>query len=156
MLNSATAKTKLAPKRSLAYVVMMVALAATIFGVLALPHHSATSRIVKMGATNYELEIASTDSAREQGLSERTSMPNDHGMIFEYQHQNIPCYWMKGMRFSLDIIWVNNSHQVVYVEHNVSPQTYPRTFCPNQPAQYVIELNAGQARTIHTGQMLQL
>jgi uncharacterized membrane protein (UPF0127 family) len=56
---------------------------------------------------------------------------------------------MKDMHFSIDIIWINKNKQVVYIKHNVSPSTYPDSFCPTQPVAYVIELNAGM--TDNTG-----
>ena len=49
------------------------------------------------------------------------------------------------MKFPLDMIWINADKKVVYVKKNVQPSTYPNTFCPDQPALYVIEVNAGVA-----------
>jgi hypothetical protein len=66
------------------------------------------------------------------------------------------CFWMKDMRFSLDILWLDASHRVVHIEQGVSPGTYPRTFCTKVPAMYVIELPAGSVAedNIQQGQIL--
>jgi len=104
----------------------------------------------------YQLEVATTTIAQERGLSGRLSMPAKQGMLFSFNGEAQRCFWMKGMRFPLDIIWLNGRKQVVHLERNVSPKTYPETFCPPQLAQYVVELNAGQARIagITTGETL--
>jgi uncharacterized membrane protein (UPF0127 family) len=51
---------------------------------------------------------------------------------------------MQGMKFSLDIIWLNSDKEVLKIEKGVSPQTYPKQFCAER-TQYVIELNSGSA-----------
>lgn len=64
---------------------------------------------------------------------------------------------MKDMRFSLDIIWLNEAGIITKIEKQVSPETYPADFCsPN--TKYVIELNAGTAEQarLKVGQTLQL
>ena len=49
------------------------------------------------------------------------------------------------MRFSLDIIWLDETLKVVDVRENIAPETYPQAFHPKQPAYYVLEMNAGAA-----------
>ena len=50
---------------------------------------------------------------------------------------------MFGMRFSLDILWLNAKREVVHIEKNARP--WRGLFWPASRAQYVLELNAGQA-----------
>lgn len=102
------------------------------------------------------LQVADTDSARQAGLSGRYSMAADAGMLFSYSDSEVRCYWMKGMRFSLDILWLSASKRIEYMQRDVSPATYPQQYCPKQSARYVIELSAGTARTddLHIGQKL--
>jgi uncharacterized membrane protein (UPF0127 family) len=52
---------------------------------------------------------------------------------------------MKGMLFSIDMIWLNSDKEVIYIQKNVSPDTYPKGFAPNGDALYVLELKAGTA-----------
>ena len=157
MPNNDTAKTKWGPKRILVFVAMVGLLGATIFAVTALPHGSAT-RAVRIGNASYNLEVADTNVARTQGLSGRVTMPADHGMLFSYDNQDIRCFWMKDMRFPLDILWVNARNQIVHVQNSAMPDSYPHVFCANAPAKYVIELRAGQAveHKMYVGQMIQL
>jgi len=154
MPNNVTAKTKLAPKRAFAQAIMVVALLATIFGVVALRHNDATPRAT-IGGKQYTLEIADTAAMREQGLSGRIDMAKNHGMLFRYPNQGVRCFWMKDMHFPLDIIWLNAQNQVIKVARNVAPDTYPPSYCAS-PAQSVIELHAGEATSVRIGQTIQL
>lgn len=154
MPNNATEKTKLAPKRALAQAIMVVALVATIFGVLSL-QRSDSNATTTIGDKRYVLEIADTNATREQGLGGRVGMAQNHGMVFKYANQGVRCFWMKDMHFPLDIIWLNAQSQIVKIESRVSPDTYPHPYCAS-PAQDVIELHAGEAASLHVGQTIQL
>lgn len=107
-------------------------------------------------AQTYVLDVAATNGARAKGLSDRQSMSPNRGMLFIYPDDTRHCFWMKDMHFPLDIIWIDPSKRVTHVEPGVPPNSYPQTFCPTAPAQYVIELNAGQAQLadIRPGQTL--
>lgn len=104
------------------------------------------------------LERAVTNSARTLGLSNRPSMPADRGMLFVYDTTGEYCMWMKDMRFSLDMLWLNSRHEIVSTKENVTPDTYPRSFCGPADAQYVVEVNAGiiKAADLRLGQRLKL
>ncbi len=93
----------------------------------------------------FELLVAGTYAQRELGLGNRSGLPANKGMLFPYDQESKPCFWMRGMRFPVDMIWLDKSKTVVDVAANVKPGTFPQAFCPKQPAQYVIELNANAA-----------
>lgn len=93
--------------------------------------------------STYRLEVADTAARQQKGLSDRDSLPDDAGMLFPYNEVAERCFWMKDMQFSIDIIWAGSDKRVTHIESNVSPASYPRSYC--YPAQYVIELNAGEA-----------
>lgn len=154
MPNSATAKIKLAPKRFAIQLLMVAALIATIFAVVALQKNN-TATMLTISGKQYQLEVAATDHEKSQGLGGRIGMARNHGMLFQYANQGVRCFWMKDMHFPLDIIWLNAQNQVIKIESNVSPDTYPHPFCAS-PVQNVIELNAGEARSLHVGQIVQL
>lgn len=105
-----------------------------------------------------ELEIASTNSAMTLGLSGRKSMNRNHGMLFDFAKPDEYCMWMKDMNFSLDIIWLDQSKEIVHMIENISPETFDQTFCGPTSARYVIEVNAGivKAADLHIGQRIQL
>ena len=93
---------------------------------------------------HFQLEIADTSLKRAQGLSGRESMPENQGMLFVFDKPSKYAFWMKDMKFPLDIIWLNNN-QIVYVAENAAPMTISnlKVYSPKSEADSVIELNAG-------------
>ena len=95
---------------------------------------------------NFIVEVVDTPELRTKGLSGRESLGEDTGMLFVFEKQSDNnCFWMKDMKFSIDMVWLNDKKQVLNIAENVSPETYPESFCPNGPAKYGLELNAGSA-----------
>lgn len=103
----------------------------------------------------FKLEVAKSEKQQVRGLSGRESMLPDQGMLFDFERRGEHCMWMKDMRFSLDLLWLNDKKEVIKVVHGVSPETYPTTYCANG-TKYVIELNKGAAQSagFDTGQRL--
>ncbi|QQS20093.1 DUF192 domain-containing protein [Candidatus Saccharibacteria bacterium] len=108
------------------------------------------------GNYSYNLEKAVSPALREKGLGDRKNLAKGKGMLFVFETPEKVCFWMKDMKFSIDIIWLDAQKRVTHIEQAVSPSTYPQSYCPDQPAKYVIELNTGEAARsgIHTGQTL--
>lgn len=94
--------------------------------------------------TTFHLQKVTNEPDQERGLGDAPKLPLDKGMIFWYNNSQDRCFWMKNMRYSLDMIWLDASKKVVHLEQNVAPETYPsQQFCAE--GQYIIELNAGEA-----------
>jgi uncharacterized membrane protein (UPF0127 family) len=89
--------------------------------------------------------IADTDALRQQGLSDRPSLPVGQGMLFVFDTPGPYGFWMKDMLFSLDIVWISADKTVVGVSKDLNPDTYPASFTPPSPISYVLEINAGSA-----------
>ena len=101
------------------------------------------------GDARLALLIATTTAARERGLGMRDSLPSDTGMIFIFTKDGTYDFWMKDMRFPIDIFWLNSDRNVVHIERYVSTSTYPAALHSQAPARYVIETNAGFADEHH-------
>ena len=99
----------------------------------------------------YQLEVASTPAAQQQGLSGRDQIAGDKGMLFTYPKLDDHCMWMKDMKFDIDIIWLNAEKRIVSIVPDAKPSSYPQTYCAK--SKYVIELQAGQttARGLRVG-----
>ena len=145
MPNSAIVKTKLVRSLRLAVPVLVLAVAGFLLWSIG---SGEVYKTLKVDDHKYHLELASTPKERQQGLSGRESLDQDRGMLFTYGQEGRPCFWMKDMNFSLDIIWVDAQKTVVYIEEDVAPETHPESFCPSADALYVIELNAGEVARI--------
>lgn len=95
---------------------------------------------------NVTAEVVRDEAEKAKGLSDRKCLGEGKGMLFAYDTTGDFCFWMKDMNFPIDMLWINDDKTIVTVEPRVSPDTYPaKTFCPDRPAQYVLELNAGVA-----------
>ncbi|MBX4198550.1 DUF192 domain-containing protein [Candidatus Parcubacteria bacterium] len=96
---------------------------------------------ITVGATTLRLELADTAEERTLGLSGRTSLPQDTGLLFIFEEAGRWGFWMKDMHFSIDIIWLDENYKVVGLKENAKPESYPETFMPQAPAKYVLETN---------------
>lgn len=100
---------------------------------------------VQIGTAQFNVEVAATPLLRAQGLSGREKLSGDSGMLFIFDEPAIYSFWMKEMRFPLDIVWIDKSLNVVDITRNALPESYPETFSPKTPAQYVLEIPGGVA-----------
>jgi uncharacterized membrane protein (UPF0127 family) len=89
------------------------------------------------------VEVADERAEQIQGLSGRTGLEENEGMLFVFPEAQIHYFWMKDMNFSLDMIWIDSMGSVIDITKNISPDTFPKTFGPSSPALYVLEVNAG-------------
>tara|TARA_B100001750_G_scaffold141700_1_gene113003 strand:- start:1312 stop:1800 length:489 start_codon:yes stop_codon:yes gene_type:complete len=91
------------------------------------------------------VEVAITPEERQRGLMERESLQEDNGMLFVFSEEDTYSFWMKNMKISLDIIWINADGNVVYFVKDVPPcvQSPCQTYSPNADALYVLEVNPG-------------
>lgn len=92
------------------------------------------------------VKLAETDATREQGLSDTPSLAPDTGMFFIFEKAGNWGFWMKDMAYPIDIVWLDADLRIVHIEQNVLPATYPLVLYPNSSTQYVLELNAFDAR----------
>lgn len=112
----------------------------------ALPWTSRTA-ILQVGNLTIEAEVSDTGALRERGLGFRDGLEPGHGMLFVYEEPGLRSFWMKGMRFCLDIIWIEGD-QIVGAAESVCPvegasdADLPRYRSP-EPVRYVLELPAG-------------
>jgi uncharacterized membrane protein (UPF0127 family) len=108
--------------------------------------YTATHRykILTLSGAQYQVDVVSTERSLQRGLSGKTEMPFDYGMLFAFGRPGEWGIWMKDMNFPIDIIWLDQDFKVVHFEKNVSPGTYPKVFTPSASAWYVLELSAGQ------------
>ena len=101
---------------------------------------------VTIGSTKIAVDVADTETLRNQGLSGSSDLPGGTGMLFVFDTDGLWSFWMKDMLFPLDIIWADAQGRIVGIAHSVSPDTYPQSFTPGEPARYALEVPAGFAK----------
>jgi uncharacterized membrane protein (UPF0127 family) len=136
--------------------VLLILIAGALYAGYVLLRPPSATRIVIAGVM-LDVEIASTSSQQQAGLSNRDSMAPDHAMLFVFDSEGEWGFWMKGMRFSLDIIWFDSQRNAVFMEQSLlpcTPQDCP-IYTPPVKARYVLEVNSGfvQAHGITLGDM---
>jgi uncharacterized membrane protein (UPF0127 family) len=98
-------------------------------------------------------EVARTAAEQERGLGYRDGLAPGTGMVFPYTEARRWSFWMKGMRFDLDIIWIR-ADEIVDISRFVpapradappSVMNALPTFSPREPADTVLEVVAGTA-----------
>ena len=96
------------------------------------------------------VEVADTIEKHAQGLSGQDSLPENQGMIFLFSSPDYYSFWMKGMKFPLDFVWINN-RQVVEITQNVQPQDYqpPNTLTSKEKVNMVLQINAGMVEKMN-------
>ncbi|MFA9262631.1 MAG: DUF192 domain-containing protein [Undibacterium sp.] len=105
--------------------------------------------IVWTGFRWWSLDIAATSEARTLGLGERGSYPENHGMLFLFDRPDRYGFWMKGMRFPIDIIFLSRG-RVISIERSFQPSDR-RIVTPPEPVDQVLEVNAGEADHLSPG-----
>lgn len=110
--------------------------------------------------TNYaikciSLEIADTNELRTLGLSGREKLEDSQGMMFVFEDEATRCFWMKDMKFDLDMVWLNRDKKIVAIESGVRSDSYPQEYCHDN-SQYVLEINSGNSEILglHIDQQL--
>jgi uncharacterized membrane protein (UPF0127 family) len=104
-------------------------------------------RTIQVGDYSLTVEIADTSDLQTRGLSYRDGLEPGTGMLFVYPDSQSHTFWMKGMRFCLDIVWID-AGKITGAAENACPEPgvadaalarYPS----NGPAQFVLEVPAG-------------
>jgi hypothetical protein len=101
------------------------------------------NEIEKISVENavFYAEIVADKKTREEGLSGRKSLCKSCAMLFLFDKPEKYGFWMKGMNFPIDIIWIHEK-RIVHIEKNV-PYESLEIFVPESAADMVLEINAG-------------
>ena len=91
-----------------------------------------------------ESEIADSQAERSRGLMLRKYLAPKQGMLFIFPEEDKHSFWMKNMKFPLDLIWIGGNKKVVDIKTYVSPcGDTCESYSPLAKALYVLEVNAG-------------
>ena len=115
-------------------------------GVCGTYRHDAT---VKVSGQTFDVELPKNPDAFAKGLGGRPCITASQGMLFRFTKPGQYPFWMKGMKFPIDIIWIGADHKVAAEEVNESPSTYPDKFVNQKPAQYVLEVKANTTKRLN-------
>lgn len=98
-------------------------------------------REIGVGRKSIKVEIADSFFKKIKGLMFRDSLPENFGMLFVFDYDGYHGIWMIGMKFPIDIIWIDKRKKIVDFVENAKPSF--NTYRPVKKARYVLEINAG-------------
>ena len=152
MPNKETVKTKSTRKR--VYILACILGAGLLF--LFISRHLAGEGrpTVILNGYGYNVALAKTPGQLQRGLAGSTLLQSNEGMLFEFAEEGQQCFWMKGMLFPIDIIWIDAHKKITAVHEHATPQDYPQQYC--HQGRYVLEVNAGdvELRNVRVGDTL--
>lgn len=106
------------------------------------------SILLEIGNKKIFVEIVNTPERMQQGLSGRKKLNNDQGMLFDFSglQERRPGFWMKDMKFDLDLVWIKDK-KIIGITPNVprpkSVDDKLPSYYPSGDINQVLEVNAG-------------
>lgn len=96
-------------------------------------------------AVMFTVEIADTDALRARGLMFRQRLPEDRGMLFDFQEPRPVSMWMKNTYIPLDMLFIRKDGTIAYIAENTVPKSLD-TVGISEPVLAVLELAGGVAK----------
>lgn len=103
---------------------------------------------IAVGTATVYVEVAKDSATQERGLSGREGLKGNAGMLFDYtgQQPRVRTFWMRGMRFDLDLVWIRDGRVVGLTEAVPAPKPedpgLPLYSSP-EPVDQVLEVPSG-------------
>lgn len=112
---------------------------------------------VSINGSRLVVELASTPQSRACGLSMRSFLKEDHGMLFVYENADMRTFWMKDTWIPLSIAFLDGSGKIINIEIMSPDQTETR-YHSRLPAVYALEVNQGwfRAHGIEAGDRVEM
>ncbi len=107
------------------------------------------------------VDLAITPQEQSKGLSVKNSLKENEGMLFVFNNPSKHSFWMKDMKFPIDIIWISQQNKIVHIERNLQPCILfllCQSYIPDSDALYVLEVvaNFADKNNINVGDMVYL
>ena len=98
----------------------------------------------------FEVEVADTVLSRSRGLSGRNGLGDHKRMLFIFNGTSSSGFWMKDMKFPIDIIWMQEGRVIGFSE-NLPAEPGKSMFklpiyYPPAPIDRVLEVGAGTVK----------
>lgn len=127
------------------------------------PSEPSKTSDITIGNTAIKVEVADTPAVRAKGLGGRDKLAADFGMLFIFEKPGRYPFWMKGLNFPLDFIYIKDSKVVDMIKNVPNPPPGEKDqnlliYMPNQEVDMVLEVNAGfiDAHNIKVGDQVKV
>ncbi len=98
---------------------------------------------IRIGRAAFRAEIADTLYKRTKGLSGREALDKNRGMFFVFDSPGIYGFWMRNMKFPIDIIWIKSGEVIGFVERAEPASQNASVYYPPEAVDNVLEVFAG-------------
>ena len=96
---------------------------------------------MQIGATQFEVELATTPAARERGLMFQDALGPNEGMLFVFATDAVQVFWMRNTSLPLSIAFIDARGVLV---HRASLEPFSeRPVSSLVPVRYALEVNRG-------------
>ena len=113
---------------------------------ISIPANRYLKAVVSVNGFKLIADLALTQDQQTEGLAVKNHMNESEGMLFVFQQPSRQSFWMKDMKFPIDIIWLGANRSVVYIVHNLEPcpsRGNCPVYVPDRDSLYVLETVAG-------------
>ena len=118
---------------------------------------------LSIDSKSINIEIADSDDERKKGLGGRQSLATDSGMLFIFEKPGKFGFWMKGLSFPLDLIWIREKRVVDIIKNAAVPSPGAKDedlpiYMPREEVDMVLEVNSGfvDSQGIKVGDIVEL
>lgn len=124
--------------------VFILIIAVLVSGAVAFTIYKSFQPEVLIKNQTFRVAIVKTDKDKQIGLSKYKSLAMDHGMLFIFDKAALYPFWMKNMRFPIDIIFIRDN-KIVTIYQNL-PINNLTIYSPTASSNRVLEINAGLSK----------
>lgn len=114
---------------------------AVLCAAMAMPAYSCDFTRLKIRSSMLCVELARTPDERARGLSGRSKLANDSGMLFVFSEASTPGFWMRDTALPLSIAFIDASARIVDIKPLI-PFSESLVY-PKRPAVYALEVRRG-------------
>lgn len=140
---------------------LIVVIFIVLVGIYVIAQNTSSEKFVAINDNKFQVKVAETDTEKQIGLSKTESLPENEGMLFLFDEPDFYAFWMRDMKFPIDIIFINGNKVTTIISNALPPsQTNGSltTFQPKEKSDKVLEVNAGIAQkyNIQEGSVIDL
>lgn len=111
-----------------------------------------SSPVANIKTHEFQLLIARSETDRQIGLSKYNNLAADKAMVFIFEKPDYYRFWMKDMKFPIDLIFIKDNKITTIYENLPIPKSSKDSlpiYSPSQPIDKTLEINAGLVKKLN-------
>jgi len=95
----------------------------------------------------FMVAIAKNQKEKEQGLMFVTDLPDNYGMVFLFEKEQVINMWMRNTKISLDMLFIDKNNKIVAIKHSTTPESLDLISSEHKITK-VLEINGGLSKSL--------